>query len=227
MNWSVPPEWFNEVAFLLACGPSFSRVPVDKLQGKGRVLAINDAYQRVPWADVLYACDLKFLRAHQDRILGTFQGRYIVSLDNNLPGVRSLRNTGEVGLETDPGGLKHGHNSGYQAINLAYHLGATKIVLLGYDMGTPNGQLHWQPRSDQQTEFGFNQSLSIMLACFPSLVQPLYEAGVSVVNCTPHSKLQCWPYEPLSTVLHYIYSQEFWESKRLAVNLVVYQGMHK
>lgn len=39
--------------------------------------------------------------------------------------------------------LHFGNNSGYQAINLAYLFGATRIILLGFDMKRTAGQIHF------------------------------------------------------------------------------------
>ena len=58
--------------------------------------------------------------------------------------------TCEPGDELDlrPGHVRSGitGNSGFQAINLAYHLGATLIVLLGYDMTGGGHFFGYHPR---------------------------------------------------------------------------------
>jgi hypothetical protein len=97
-----------------------------------------------------------------------------------------LRNTGERGLENDSTGLRTGRNSGYAAINLAVHLGATRIVLLGYDM-RGHKQQHFfgqhPPRLRSSTPY------ASFVACFSTLVEPLRQRGVEVLNCTPGSAL--------------------------------------
>lgn len=199
--WNVLPEWAGEVAYLLGCGPSLNRADVNRLQGR-RVIAINDSYLLAPWAEVLYFCDLKWWEQHQERIADTFQGRIIATLENQIDGVRALRNAGQLGLETDPGAIRNGSNSGYQAINLAVHLGVKRIVLLGYDMQVNGDKLHWQPRTDMQTAQGFQRTLQInMLPKFEYLREPLRKAGVEVINCTINSALKVWPYRPLEQVL--------------------------
>jgi hypothetical protein len=90
--------------------------------------------------------------------------------------------------------LRNGRNSGYQAINLAVHLGAAQIILLGYDMQFGRrGEHHW---------FGPHPSrvpppVDLFLRHFPTLVKPLQQRGVSVVNCSPSTALTCFPRRPL------------------------------
>ena len=39
--------------------------------------------------------------------------------------------------------VHHGQNSGYQAVGLAYHLKADRIILIGFDMQRTGGKSHW------------------------------------------------------------------------------------
>ena len=73
-----------------------------------------------------------------------------------------------------------GKNSGYQAIGLAYHYGATKIVLVGYDMKNP-GQ-HWH--GDHPHNWGNALGVDDWVSNFYDLAKDLEIMGVDVVNCT-------------------------------------------
>ena len=111
----------------------------------------------------------------------------------------SVKNTGRDGLETKPTGIRTGRNSGYQAINLAVHLGAKRIVLLGYDMRFQGKKSHWHgghPVEIRDTVFE-----NSMLPCFPSLVKPLAKLGVEVLNATPGSALTVFPMVELENVI--------------------------
>jgi hypothetical protein len=182
--WSVPPEWTGETCCILGGGPSLASVDFRALNRTGcRVIAINDAFRFAPWADVLYCLDVR----------ASFTGKYLVTLENRIYGVKRIRNTGELGLETDPAGLRHGHNSGYQCINLAVHLGVSRIILFGYDMHVSGERTHAMDGVRRQDPGDFDQILrDKMLPCFPSLVEPLAAAGVEVWNATPGSRLRCW-----------------------------------
>ena len=172
------------------------------------MIAVNDSYLRFPTADILYFCDgQKWWDQNREEVQEHFLGHHIVTAYREGPipkisGVHVLRLTDRTGLETDPGVLRHGANSGYQAINLAYHLGARRIVLLGMDMHATNGFSHWRRRKQEPSPHSFHQTLQRhMLPNFQSLVVPLQDAGVEVTNCTPGSAIQCWPLRDLREVL--------------------------
>lgn len=198
--WTVSPEWNGETAFLLACGPSLHGFNASLLKGQ-HVIAINDNYVLAPWAEILYFCDRRWWQSRRSSVLKTFTGKRIVTLDNQIDGILALHNTGKLGLETDPGAIRHGSNSGYQAINLAYHLGAKRIVLLGYDMHVQSNRLHSTGRPEPQTPAAFQQVLNKMRPNFDSLVAPLKAEGVEVLNATPGSWLTAWPIVNLHSVL--------------------------
>ncbi len=200
--WSVPPEWTGETAFLIGGGPSLRGFDASILRGR-RVIAINNSWELAPWADVLYFCDYKWWEWHGDKVTEGFEGRYIVTPSQILkdPRGRLVTLTGGTGLETDPGGLRHGSNGGYQAINLAYHFGAKRIVLLGYDM-TADKRTHFHDGHPTTKMDAYRRTLEFsMLPKFPTIVEPLKKAGVEVINATPGSALKCWPYRPLEEIL--------------------------
>jgi hypothetical protein len=188
--------WPGETFVILGCGPSLNAEDVHAVNGFARVIAINAAHMLAPYADVMYAADARYW-AHV-KGAPAFQGlKYSLEAGSaKWPGVQVLRNCGTQGLELDPTGLKSGGNSGYQAINLAVHLGAARILLLGYDMGPRRGQHHftadypWAP-----------PNYPIFLRHFPAIVEPLKAYGVEVVNCTPGSVLKCFPHQSLADAL--------------------------
>ncbi len=141
--------WTGETVAILATGPSLCQEDVDYVKGKARVICVNDSWRLAPWADALYACDPAWWRWHDG--VKSFDGpKWSIAheawsdrLRKSFPDVARLKNTGETGLEVDPAGLRTGRNSGYQAINLAVHYGARRIVLLGYDLQRTDGKAHF------------------------------------------------------------------------------------
>ncbi len=208
----IHPEWVGETCFILGGGPSLLDVPIwrlRQLKSYGRVIVINDSYRLVPDADVLYFCDAHWWQARNRDVEATFTGRKIITMvgnGNSISDVISLRNTGATGLETDPGAIRHGHNSGYAAINVAAHFGCRQIVLLGYDMHVAGTHTHWHDTPVRPVPPDmFERSLQRdMLPNFNTLKAPLEKAGVRVVNSTPASALTLWPYVPLKQVLNEI-----------------------
>ena len=201
-NWSVPPFWAGSTAFLLGCGPSLNVIrKYPTLSHYGRVIAVNDAFELCPHADVLYFHDHAWWQSNRSRVSAVFQGRWIVTTNSHSMGVSRLRCADATGLEKDPAALAHGSNSGYQAINLAYHFGAKVIVLIGYDLQTVKGRVHWQQRSSEQVASSQKTMATVMLPRFATLEEPLRKAGVKVYNATPGSALKVWPYRELVGIL--------------------------
>ena len=190
---SVPRLWPGETVVCVGTGPSLTQADVDLCRGRTRVIAVNNAYQVAPWADVLYAADDKWWSWHKGA--PTFAGlKYTIAPTRRAwPGLVVLRNTGQHGLERDPSGLRTGLNSGYQAIGLAVHLGASRIVLLGYDM---MGDHYFGSHPDKT-----RPPFAPCLKAFATLPGPLAEAGVEVVNATRRTALKTFPCVPIDTVL--------------------------
>jgi hypothetical protein len=184
----------------IASGPSLAREDVEFCQGRAPVVAVNDAYRLAPWADVLYACDSKWWNHHHG-VPGCAGLKFALQHQaDRWPGVTVLARGPSVGLDLDPSSLATGMNSGYQAINLAVHLGARRIVLLGYDMqrlpGQPSHFFGEHPR-DLRRDSPYPRFAEVFL----TLVEPLRALGVSVVNCSRETALTSFPRMPLSEAL--------------------------
>ena len=81
-------------------------------------------------------------------------------------------------------GLRVNGNSGAGAINLAYHFGARRILLVGMDMKPgPNGEKHWHP--DHPKPLVQGQQFEEWRKKMGVLAVDLKTEGVTVVNCTP------------------------------------------
>lgn len=194
--WRAPRLWPGATVVCLGGGPSLRPEDVAYCRGRARVIAVNDAWRLAPWADVLYACDAKWWRWHTGA--PGFAGLKVSLEAPEFPGIKRLAQGAERGFDADPGRLATGRNGGYQAIHLAVHLGARRVLLLGYDMRFVDGRSHWfggHPVATKAEVYGR------MIPCFESLIAPLAKRGVAVVNCTPDSALRCFPTAPLRRAL--------------------------
>jgi hypothetical protein len=203
---TVPRLWPGSTIACIATGPSLVREDCERVRESGaRIFAINDAYQLAPFADVLYSSDRHWWPHHKG--VPSFTGmKYgigsAIGKANPFfhhPEITVLRNDGYTGLSTDPSGLRNGKNSGYAAINLAVLFGAARIILLGYNLSYLNGLSHFfgnHPPNMQNTAALYPS----FRRAFATLVEPLAELGVEVINCTPHTSLDAFPIRDLNDV---------------------------
>lgn len=186
---------------LLGDGPSLTQADVDACRGLARVLAMNYSFRLAPWADVLWSYHTRGLVQTSGVDPATYQGRIFSA--EPVPDHTAwplLRLTGPDGLELDPTGLRHGNNSGYSAINLAVHLGARRIVLLGYDCSAaPDGRFNFAKPADDPSRkaYGF----AAWRRWYGTLPGPLHAAGVEVLNASRETALECFPRVSLQQAL--------------------------
>lgn len=200
---SIPRLFPGQTVVCLGSGPSLTVEDVEACRGRAAVIAVNRTYQLAPWADVLYAADYMWWHAMQ--WVPEFHGLKVSTepfSDRRPADLCVLKCTGRRGLELNPGAVRWGGNSGYQAINVAVHLvgphPTSKIVLLGYDMQPgPTGVHHWHPPHPGNRHVTYRE----VLPRFASLVEPLQQLGISIVNCTRTTALTCFPQAPLEAVL--------------------------
>jgi hypothetical protein len=190
------PDWSGETVICIASGPSASFVEtlgaLRGTDGRARCIAINESHRLAPWADVLYAADY-FWWLKQ----------------NGLPGFAGLRvSQAEEAADAFPG-IRHidqqriaaaGDNSGAQALELAVQFGATRIILVGYDMTLTHG-VHWHglhrggsQNPSKATIAGWRTALDRAAARYAA-------AGIEVLNASPISELTAYAKVRLEDVL--------------------------
>lgn len=194
----VPKLWPASTFVCFAGGPSLTPEDVDACQGKVHAIAVNDSYRLAPWAVAIMASDFKWWK-HHDGAPGFLGRRYCLQPEAADYGAEILRNTGKEGIETDPGALRSGMNSGAAAINLAIHFGAMRILLLGYDMGHPGRPSHWF--GEHPKELRARSPYHSFGEMFKTQVKPLRNLGVQVWNCSRTTALTCFPLLPLEVAL--------------------------
>jgi hypothetical protein len=200
-RWTVPRAWVGETCAVIAPGPSLTVAQCERLRGRCRAIAVSNAGidtldsdskalipARAPWADVLFSADAKWWREYRGRAM-TFAGLK-VSLQNGLTldDVHQLSLSGRGPYDARPTHLAAGGNSGYGAVHVAAHFGATRILLVGFDMRTDGKRRHYfgshPPALNSMGRFA--TWIKQMLA----LQRALAGKGVTLVQCTPGSALR-------------------------------------
>ncbi len=151
---------------------------------------------------MLYACDATWWNQYAG--VPHFEGLKYTQDDCALvyPTVTYIKSKVAAGLSFDRSIIHQGSNSGYQAINLAVHFGATRIILLGYDMQNgPEGQIHHHGDHPKGLNNPSGGLFTAWLENYVTMVPDLKRAGIDVINCTPGSALKCFPAAKLEEVL--------------------------
>jgi hypothetical protein len=158
-----------------------SQAVADQVRGHCRVIAVCDAYRLAPWAEALVAVDRAWWRVHADA--ERFAGRKFTI--GKVNGSEKLVVDDEFPADS---------NSGYRAIGVARELGASCVLLLGFDMhGSHYFGRHLEPlRNTSPSRFQQH------LAQFHR-----WRGGCEVVNCTPGSALTHFPFVDLQTMLEH------------------------
>lgn len=182
-------------AVILASGPSLSDDDIEYVRqaffaGRiGCVIAVSDVgLLKAPWATALASHDSKWWYAHPEH--AEFKGDKFCA--NGALGVKKFNHRPYSGIS--------GCNSGLYAMYVALKIyGATKIVLLGFDLNNANGahffgehKAVWNRRQlKNSTERDFIRHIKQ----FDSF------CGCEVVNCTNDSALKRFPFADLRDIL--------------------------
>jgi hypothetical protein len=193
VNW---PNWAGETVVVVATGPSAADVPLEKGKGKAKFIAVKDAWKLCPWAEYLYACDHHWWVAHKGVV--EFLGQRIAFNPRTLEQWRGL---GFLKVEIvkqkreflfdKVGTIGWGGNSGFHAINLAAQFGASKIILVGFDMRIDQGKHFFgdHPYQGGPSAPNCKQWAGIIDA----QAYALEDRGIEVLNCSPVSTLRAFP----------------------------------
>lgn len=199
------PRWSpSQTVAIVASGPSLRGADLGALANTPTI-AINDSWRLVPRAEILYACDPPWWRAHD--FVPAFSGERWTQhkgpeswpTEAQLAGLRVIRSAARPGVSTDPALIHTGFNSGFQALNLAILGGARRILLLGYDMQKAPGWSHWF--GDHPGALNRHSPYDLFISAFCEAAGQIRDLGVEVLNCNPDSALPCFPRTTLAEAL--------------------------
>jgi len=215
LNDVLPGDsWKNQECFIIGGGPSLKDFDFNQLK-RGRIIAINKAFQKLPWADILFSMDSRFYLWLKKNSMGEsltsdfikFKGLKVWLDTHNYPfdynEIYLVPCLGEKGFSFNlKDGIYGGKNSGYAALNLAVALGANPIYLMGYDMKHEDGKTHWHNGYPLPQKV---QDLNSYALHFENIAGLIKNKGIKVINLNRNSALQCfefgdWPPPQIETI---------------------------
>lgn len=208
-RFKIPEIWDNDKpVYIIGGGPSIayaarvSSPTKDSIKTvaeflkpihNARVIGVNNAYMLGSWIDVLWFGDCNWYVFHEKNLEKTFRGLKTSCCprfqNNPKRGVVFFGRDSEKtsGITTKKDKIAWNKNSGSSAINVAYHLGARKIILLGFDMQDGKKEdTHWhgghKEGAHNRKRRPFSAPYGRFLQGFPQIAADAKNLGVQIVN---------------------------------------------
>lgn len=190
-------QFEGQTVICVGSGPSLTDEQVRIAEESNHpIIAVNDNFKKVVHPDIIFACDIMWWYKNYLDIVDTIDPEYtelwtITSIGSHFKKKKPLQYSipiNEVGYYQQAGlGLSkvhHGGNSGYIAVNLAYLMGASKIILIGYDHKHTYGKAHWFGDHDMTKLRKNAEDVDRWVRNFESLSHGLNREGIDLVNCS-------------------------------------------
>lgn len=168
------------------------------------VLGVNVAYQLGSWVDFCFFGDEGFGMKHLHGFCN-YKGKVLTIRDKFAqPCYKHYRIT-YIAKSNRTNGIDAkkvcwNGNSGMAAVNVAYLLGATRIVLVGFDMNVDKDYQHYhqQYRKEKRAKnLPFKQHLS----CMDAVKADADKLGVEIINSNPDSAITQFEKQPFSELI--------------------------
>lgn len=213
MSWKVPKLWPNSTIYVIGAGPSLIGMdsclpPRDGRYGLAaylwdkHVVGVNDAFEIGDYVSVLFFGDTRWYWARKEKIKmfkglkitcnkGTKWGKGHESVVHE-PDINVIDVQKSFGFSNKRDGVGWNRSSGGSAINLAVHLGAKRIILLGFDMNDLDrgydGLLRKHvPGMINEYKPGVYKFQS---GAMGRIKQSAERIGVEILNANPHSAIK-------------------------------------
>lgn len=218
MFWTVPEIWAGQTVYVIGGGPSILKTDLSPIHDKP-VLGINNAFMLGHWVDVTFFGDIAWwhlnfaeLCRHPNLIVTC----NATDIFKAMTRVKQVRKNNRNGLSwKGKNEVCWNNSSGAAGINLAILFGATKIVLLGFDMkrDEENG-LHqghnWHDKHDRKKAGPplptiYRDRFLPAMDTLKKGIQEMNDSGghrkVIVVNATPDTVMDTFPKVALEDVV--------------------------
>lgn len=164
----------------IASGPSLNTADCALVAAAGLpVIAVNNSWQMLPAADVVFASDLVWWNEYGATVPRTAERWTTCQLAAQRHQLQQFKSRF----------LTQSYNSGQLAIELAISRGARRVLLLGYDCSLRTGT-HWHGDHDNIRN-PTRESVARWHEEFLQLRQ--WAAGIEIINCSRETALKVFP----------------------------------
>jgi len=177
-------------------------------------IGVNMAFALGDWVDMMIFGDGGFYFKNKAALMQYPRPRIAVNPNirrkPNVVGVKHISRDGRIplGISRRPGFISWNRNTGGAAINLAYHLGAKRIFLLGFDMNLGKGHYqHWHSAYNSAAKKGPKDHRHLPfrrhLQCFSAIARDAGELGIEILNVSMTSAIKEFKKITLKEALEY------------------------
>jgi hypothetical protein len=154
----------------------------DSARGRCKVVAVSDSYRLAPWCDAIASTDAGWWKANPEALLLN------CPKFGAMPSFREIQGVERLLVDT-------GTNSGLLGLMAAVKLGATRVLLCGFDLHSPGN--HFFGRHPAPLKSTSPNRMEV----FKRQFEHYRPRGVQILNCTPGSALKCYPFADLNESL--------------------------
>ena len=203
-SWEIPRIW-NGRCYALGGGRSLSEFDFNKLAGLN-VVGCNDAYL-LGAGIVPINCfgDASWFTHYHKQDTSKYDGVLVTNapLTGEIPKyIKHCKRTDiHVKLTAEQNRLSWFSNTGVLAVELALKLGATEIILLGYDMKAPSvAENNWYTRRKADSSLKVYTRFMLKFKEFERQRQMLFP-NAKIINANPDSALALYEKTKLESLL--------------------------
>lgn len=230
--WLAPKIWDGADVWIIGGGPSITSsfgIPeqlvydvrtgvksmsefspyMESIHNK-HIIGINVAYRLGDWVDIMFCGDKSFILKNA-KSLKEFKGikvscHSIVDKPHQYWMKYTPKDNRKAsGISENPYKVSWNLNSGAAAISLAYHLGAKRIILLGFDMNLTDKQQHFHDEYRRGKVLTDKRKRGLPferhLKGFPVIKKDADRLGIEIINTSLNSTITCFKKVPLKELL--------------------------
>lgn len=208
--WTPPAAMFRgATVFCLGSGPSLTYAVAERLRGRNAI-AVNSSCIVAPWAPMLFFTDESWFLgetregvARRD-IVANWPGQVFSTsrgAKRRMP-EKINRIRGIIRRDFPPAGspiVRQGVSSGHTAVSVLVACGASRIILVGFDMRSVDGKEHCH--DEYQGPRALDVYEDTFIPGFAGWYEDGLKVGAKILNATPDSALQEFPLIELKEVL--------------------------
>lgn len=193
------------VGVIVGTGPGLTEEAIKQIKSSGlRLFGCNNAWKALD-LDVFLACNYQYFDHYWTRGLSDIRAdKWTWNAETAQKyGINHIKGRWQDGLSTDPEYIAYHHGAGPQIVNIAYHYGVKKMLLVGWDMRFPGkisnneyeGSRHFfgeDPLTAKHwPQTGPRGELDGLIKEMETINPKDY--GIEIINCTPDSAMTCFP----------------------------------